>query len=297
MHKYIAKYPKKCYYIQSLRGKENNFVIILFAFLHIKGEDNIEEKYYKIWITLIPKLGVKRYLNLIKRLKNNKNIFNASYNELKGIELINNQIIQEILNVKHKQTAKNHLKYIICNKIEIISILDKNYPLDLKNTYNPPICIYIKGNQKIFELKSIAIIGCRDCTKYGIEMAKEFSYKLAKNNINIVSGLARGIDSYAHFGAICANGITTAVLGNGLDTIYPKENYNLAQKIIEKNGAIISEYPIGTKPEKMNFPARNRIISGIAKGVLVIEAKQKSGTLITVDLALEQGKEVFVIPR
>ena len=128
-------------------------------------------------------------------------------------------------------------------------------------------------------------------------MAKEFSYKLAKNNINIVSGLARGIDSYAHFGAICANGITTAVLGNGLDTIYPKENYNLAQKIIEKNGAIISEYPIGTKPEKMNFPARNRIISGIAKGVLVIEAKQKSGTLITVDFALDQGKEVFVIPR
>ena len=112
-----------------------------------------------------------------------------------------------------------------------------------------------------------------------------------------MSGLARGIDSFSHLGAVYGNGITTAVLGNGLDIIYPKENYYLAEKIIRKNGAIISEYPIGTKPEKMNFPARNRIISGISNGVLVIEAKKKSGTLITVDFALEQGRDVFIVPR
>ena len=120
---------------------------------------------------------------------------------------------------------------------------------------------------------------------------------MAASNINIVSGLARGIDSEAHLGAIYNKGLTTAVLGNGIDIIYPNENYYLAEKILKTNGTIISEYPIGTKPEKMNFPARNRIISGISNGILVVEAQKKSGTLITVDFALEQGRDVFIVPR
>lgn len=183
------------------------------------------------------------------------------------------------------------------NNIDIISVEDKEYPLNLLNIHNPPICLYIKGNREIFKSKSIAVIGCRENTEYGKEVAQKFSYNLAKNKINIVSGLAKGIDSEAHLGAIYGNGLTTAVLGNGLDTIYPKENYYLAEKILRNNGVIISEYPIGTKPEKMNFPARNRIISGISDGVLVVEAKKKSGTIITVDFALEQGREVFLVPR
>ena len=109
--------------------------------------------------------------------------------------------------------------------------------------------------------------------------------------------MAKGIDSYSHIGAVCANGKTIAVIGNGLDTIYPKENKNLEENIINSGGAILSEYPLGTKPEKMNFPARNRIISGLSKAVVVIEAKEKSGTLITVDFALEQGRDVYVVPR
>ena len=129
-----------------------------------------------------------------------------------------------------------------------------------------------------------------------MKAAKYFSYNLAKKGITIVSGLAKGIDSFAHIGTLEAKGKTIAVIGSGLDNMYPKQNIKLAREIIKQKGLIISEYPLGTKPKAENFPARNRIISGISKGVLVIEAKKKSGSLITVDLALEQGRDVFAIP-
>lgn len=256
----------------------------------------IEEKYYKIWITLIKGIGIKRYINLIKEFKTIKNIFSASSKDLVNIPLIDEKLIQNILNSQNKILAKKHLVYMEKNNIDIISIEDTEYPLKLLSIYNPPICLYIKGNKEIFKEKSIGIIGCRECTPYGKEIAQTFSYNLAKNKINIVSGLARGIDSEAHLGATYAKGWTTAVLGNGLDIVYPKENYYLVDKILRNDGAIISEYPIGTRPEKMNFPARNRIISGISDGLLVVEAKKKSGTLITVDFALEQGRDVFLVP-
>jgi len=203
------------------------------------------------------------------------------------------------------------------NDIDIISITEEKYPEILKEIYDPPISLYIKGNTEILNNKSIAIVGCRDATEYGKKAAKYFSYNLSREGINIVSGLARGIDSYAHIGNVCAldeiqkeadklkidiqkynhqYGKTIAVVGNGLDIVYPNENKYLSDKIIETGGAIISEYPLGTKPDKMNFPARNRIVSGISNGIIVIEAKEKSGTLITVDFALEQGRDVYVVP-
>ena len=184
---------------------------------------------------------------------------------------------------------------MIKQNIDIININDQEYPEQLKNIYDYPISLYIKGNSKILNNKSIAIIGCRNASEYGMKSAQYFAYNLAQNDINIVSGLAKGKDSYAHIGAIMAKGKTIAVVGTGLDIVYPQENEKLSVNI-EKNGAIISEYPLGTKPEKMNFPARNRIISGISKGIIVVEAKKKSGTLITVDFALEQGREIFVVP-
>ena len=200
------------------------------------------------------------------------------------------------MNPELKKQLNLHISYMRKNNINLISIYDKEYPEILKKIYDPPISLYIKGNYNILNQQSLAIIGCRECSEYGIKVAKHFSYQLAKKGINIISGLAKGIDSYSHIGCLGANGKTIAVVGNGLDSIYPRENIELAKKIIENGGAIISEYPLGTKPEKMNFPARNRIISGMSKGVLVIEAKEKSGTLLTVDYALEQGREVFVIP-
>lgn len=195
-----------------------------------------------------------------------------------------------------KQDVNRHLKFMKENNIDIISVEDKEYPILLKNTYSPPINLYIRGNKRILNNLSIAIIGCRDCSEYGRNVARKFSYYISKHNINIISGLAYGIDSIAHIGAIVAKQKTIAILGNGLDIIYPKENMKIARKILDLEGAIISEFPLGTKPQKNNFPLRNRIISGMSKGVLVVEAKEKSGTLITVDFALEQGRDVFVIP-
>ncbi len=183
------------------------------------------------------------------------------------------------------------------NKIIKIDLESKFYPERLKNIYNPPKQVYCLGNLDLLNYKeTIAIIGSRNYSSYGKKAANDFSFNLAKNNFCVVSGLARGIDSFAHIAALNAKGKTIAVLGSGLDNIYPKENINLAKRIVENDGLIISEYELGSKPLKQHFPARNRIISGLSDGVLVIEATKNSGTNITVDFALEQGKDVFVVP-
>jgi len=182
-------------------------------------------------------------------------------------------------------------------KVIKININSKYYPERLRNIDSPPKQIYCLGNLELLNYKNnIAIIGSRNCSSYGEKAAKDFAFNLAKEDVCIVSGLAKGIDSFSHIGALNAKGKTIAVLGSGLDNIYPKENIKLVESIIKNNGLVISEYPLGTKPLKQHFPARNRIISGLSDGVLVIEARRNSGTNITVDFALEQGKDVFVIP-
>ena len=257
----------------------------------------IEEQYYKIWLTLIKNLGHKKYSNLIKVFKSNVNIFKATKKELMQVESISERMSDEILNAQIRLLAKKHLKFMDKNHLDIISILDKEYPLLLKEIYSPPICLYIRGNKKILNGENIAIIGCRECSEYGKNIAQRLSYEISKKDINIVSGFAIGIDEYSHLGTIQAKGRTIAVLGNGVDIVYPKENKYLIDDILNNDGAIISEFPLGTKPEKMNFPLRNRIISGLSKKIIVVEAKRKSGTLITVDFALEQGRDVLVVPR
>ena len=182
-------------------------------------------------------------------------------------------------------------------KIIRVNMNSKYYPERLKNIDEPPKELYCLGNLELLNYKTnIAIIGSRNCSLYGERAAKDFAYNLAKEDMCIVSGLAKGIDSFAHIGAVKAKGKTIAVLGSGLDNIYPKENMKLVEEIIKNKGLVISEYPLGTKPLKYHFPARNRIISGLSDGVLVVEARKNSGTNITVDFALEQGKDVFVIP-
>lgn len=181
--------------------------------------------------------------------------------------------------------------------ISTISMEDKEYPECLRKIYNPPKKLYCIGNIQLLNDKNkLAIIGCRDYSEYGKQIAIKFAYELSKLGIVIVSGGARGIDSFSHKGCIMAKKETIAVLGNGLDYIYPPENKKLEEEIIKNNGLLISEYDIGTKPSKYTFPERNRIISGLSSGVLVVEAKQKSGTLITVDYALEQGKNIYAVP-
>lgn len=272
----------------------------------------LEEKKYWIWLSLIPNLGSKKIQELLKIYEKPEIIYQLKEKELIKIKGIGEKIVKSILDEKIRGCVEKHMEYMDKNKIDIISIYDEEYPAILKEIYDAPISLYCKGNSKILKQKAMGIVGCREASEYGKSAAKYFSYHLAKKGFNVISGLAKGIDSYAHIGAICgkregeiprkmkketsACGNTIAVVGNGLDRVYPKENELLARQIIEEGGAIISEYPLGTKPEKMNFPARNRIISGMSKGILVVEAKEKSGTLITVDFALEQGRDVFVVP-
>lgn len=278
--------------------------------------ENLEKKKYWIWLSLIPTLGSKKKEKLLKIYKEPEVIYKLSEKELLSIKGIGEKTIKNILDKEIKDSVPRHMEYMQKNRIDIISIYDKEYPYALKEIYDPPISLYIKGNKNILNEKAIAIVGCREATEYGKSASKYFAYNLAKQNLNIISGLAKGVDSYAHIGVICAQNVDNnpqsdiypqennikdcgkpiAIVGNGLDMVYPKENLMLANKIIENGGAVISEYPLGTKPDRMNFPARNRIVSGMSKGVLVVEAKEKSGTLITVDFALEQGREVFVVP-
>ena len=269
-----------------------------------------EEKRYWIWFSLIKGLGLKRKKQLLEIYKTPEKIYTLNKNDLLKIKGIGNETINNILDEKTRKDVDKHISYMLKNNINIISIVNKEYPNNLKEIYDFPISLYIKGNKDILNNKNIAIIGCREASDYGKKAAKYFGYNLAKEGINIVSGLAKGVDSYSHIGNLCALmeksypqadklikcGKPIAVVGNGLDMVYPAENKKLEKKIIELGGCIISEYPLGTKPSKMSFPARNRIISGISNAVLVIEAKEKSGTLITVDFALEQGRDVFVVP-
>ena len=257
--------------------------------------EELENKRYWIWLSLIKNLGSKRKLKLLELYKTPEEIYKLTKEELMNINGIGEAIANDIMISKNEEILNYHIKYMKENNIKIININEREYPQALKEIYDPPISLYVKGNIEKLNNKNIGIVGCRECTTYGKKSAEYFAYNLSKQNINIVSGLAKGIDSYAHLGSL-NTGNTIAVLGNGLDIIYPKENLELANEIIKRGGTIISEYPCGTKPDKMKFPARNRIISGISSGIIVIEAKEKSGTLITVDFALEQGRDVFVVP-
>lgn len=262
---------------------------------------DLEKKKYWIWLSLINGLGVIKKKKLLELYKTPEKIYKLTKRELSEVPGIGEKLADKILCKETRQNVKKHIEYMQRNSIDIINIDMESYPYLLREIYDAPISIYIKGNKEILNQKSVAIVGCREASEYGKKVAKYFAYNLAKEKVNIISGLAKGVDSYAHLGSICAEnkssrGKTIAVVGNGLDIVYPSQNKNLAQKIIESGGAIISEYPLGTKPDKMNFPARNRIISGISNGIIVVEAKEKSGTLITVDFALEQGRDVFAVP-
>lgn len=257
---------------------------------------NKEEIKYWIWMSRIRGLGSRKGRMLLEKYKTPKNIWSLELEELVNNKEIGEGLAKQIVNPIYREKIENDIAYMEKNKIKLITYQEKEYPLTLKKIYDFPIMIYVKGNTHILNTFALAVIGCRNCTSYGKIVTQTLSHCLTKEGIIIISGMARGIDTIAHKACLQANGQTIAVTGCGLDTVYPKENKELEKEILEKNGAIISEFCLGTKPEKNNFPARNRIISGLSDGIIVVEAKEKSGTLITVDFALEQGKEVFAIP-
>lgn len=256
----------------------------------------MEDIKYWIWFSRIKMLGSIKKQRLLEKYKTPYNIWNLTKEELMNVEGIGEQIAQQILNEGYRTGLERYERYMNNNNIELIHIYDEYYPKKLQQIYDKPIVLFVKGDKKLLNEFSLAIVGCRENSKYGEIATKKISYDIAKNGIITVSGLARGIDSIAHKSTLQVKGKTIAVVGNGLDMVYPEENTMLANEIIKQGGAIVSEYIIGTKPEKMNFPARNRIISGLSNGVVVIEAKKRSGTMITVDFALEHGKEVFAVP-
>lgn len=249
---------------------------------------------YWIWLNTIIGLGSRKYQQIIDRFGDPESLWKLPDEEMKKLTFIPKSIINQLIDRKIKAEVDEHLERIYKNNIKVLTINDDLYPAYLKKIYNPPIVIYLKGTL-IENEKAIAVVGSRVATPYGLKMAETISYELSKCGITVISGMARGVDSKAHIGALNSGGRTIAVLGCGLDTAYPPENDKLMKRI-EETGAVISEYVPGVMPFPQNFPARNRIISGISMGVVVIEANEKSGSLITADFALEQGREVFAVP-
>lgn len=251
-----------------------------------------------ILLNMIEGLGIVRLRALLKIYDSPQEILNnPSEGKLKTAEGIGDVIAQTIVDMaRHKdERLKRELCLIEKNRVGVISVFDDDYPASLKSTYDPPMLLYVKGNLLPDDILALAIVGSRRATYYGLSTTERLAGHLAARGITIVSGLARGVDSAAHKGALKVKGRTMAVLGSGLGVIYPPENRGLYEKIIE-SGAVVSELPYQTIPDRKNFPRRNRVISGLSLGVVVVEAAQHSGSLITANMALEHGREVFAVP-
>ena len=249
---------------------------------------------YWVWLSSLPGIGARRFKQLVDHFGSPQEVWNANEKQLKSVQGFQ-KMIPSFLDNNLRNNIDTYMHRVEKLGIKILRMVDEEYPINLKDIYDPPPVMYIYGKFQKTDNKAIAIVGSRKATDYGIGMAKELAYELALRGITVVSGMARGIDTFAHKGALKAGGRTIAVMGCGVDVPYPPENREL-MGMVSESGAVISEYPIGTQPFPGNFPARNRIVSGLSMGVVVIEAAERSGALITVDFALEQGKEVFALP-
>ncbi|MDQ3633630.1 MAG: DNA-processing protein DprA [Acidobacteriota bacterium] len=252
----------------------------------------------KTWISLnmTPGIGPRKATQLLERFGSADNVFHALRSELEGLRL-KAETIQSILKKEFHDKAEEELNNVKEMGGDVLVLDDGSYPNLLREIADPPITLYVKGNwQECFEMPCIGIVGSRRCTTYGRNASEMLGRDLAEHGVCVVSGFARGIDSQAHKGAIEGKGKTIAVFGTGIDGVYPKENAKLVDEILDSGGAIVSQFPLGTPPLRENFPYRNRIISGLSYGILIIEASERSGSLITARLAMEQDREVMAIP-
>jgi len=254
---------------------------------------NIRE--YWLGLHLVPGLGSVSQQRLLQAFGSPENIFRVSEHELSKVENIGSKKAHMIKIFDIRSSVERELKLMSRKEINYITRDDTDYPNHLKNIFDAPNVLYIRGKWTAKDNYSISIVGSRKASLYGKVAAQRLAKDLAKEGITIISGMARGIDTIAHKGALSGKGRTVAVLGSGLDVIYPPENKNLMSKICQQ-GAVFSEFPLGTKPLRQNFPMRNRIIAGLSLGTVVIEAGIKSGALITAYQALDQGKEIFAVP-
>lgn len=252
----------------------------------------------KDWIALnmTPGVGPGAATKLLERFGSADAVFDARRPELEQLR-IKPETIESIMKREFAEKALEEFENVKRLGGDILVLDDGSYPNLLREIADPPITLYVMGDwQACFDQPCVGVIGSRMCSTYGKNAAEMLSRDLASRGICIVSGLARGIDTSAHLGALEAGGRTVAVIGTGLNDVYPKENRKLVDEILEKGGAVVSQFPLGTPPIPENFPYRNRIISGLSYGVLIVEASERSGSLITARLAMEQNREVMAVP-
>jgi len=251
---------------------------------------------YDIWFTRIEiSNGIK--LKLIEKYSSHE-LWKLKEADFKK-ENLEDKTIKKILDIKYRKHLNKYYEYMEKNDVKLINFKDNEYPINLTYIKDKPCYIHVRGNINILYNTCIAIIGSRNASEYGKNISRKIAKELADKNVNIISGLAIGIDKYAHLGCLDSNvGKTIAVVGTGLtdNDVYPSENKKVFERILSNDGCIVSEYVIGTEPKKHHFPMRNRIISGLADKIVIVEAGKKSGSLITVEYALEQGKDIFAVP-
>jgi DNA processing protein len=255
----------------------------------------MSELEYWIAFNMLPDIGPVLARRLLSHFGNPINVFQASTSELKHVQDIGESRIKSITGFNQWDIVHNEIENAKKKGIKIVTFNNSKYPYMLRNLPDAPLLLYVKGEIRDDDRYAVAIVGSRQATGYGLRVAETISSALTSYGLTIVSGMARGIDAASHKGALRSGGRTLAVMGSGIDVPYPMENKGLIETVALK-GAVISEFPLGTAPNRENFPKRNRIISGLSLGVLVVEATVDSGSLITVQYALEQGKEVFALP-
>ncbi|MFH0812950.1 MAG: DNA-processing protein DprA [Pseudomonadota bacterium] len=257
--------------------------------------DYNQKEFFWLALSRIPGVGNVIFKRLIDTFHTPENVFRTTPEELKQIEGIRSKTIEEITNFKKDDWVERELDQITKLGVKLLTLTDEQYPRMLKSIYDPPPLLYLTGQLQEKDNLALSVVGSRNASAYGRGITRRLTQALTNRGFTIVSGLARGIDTAAHKGALESGGRTIAVLGSGIDVMYPWENKKLAEDIAN-NGAILSEFPLGTQPEAINFPARNRVISGLSLGTVIVEASYKSGSLITARCALEQGREVFAVP-
>jgi len=255
----------------------------------------VEDIFYWLALSLTHGLGSVLIKRLLDRFKTPEAVFHAPLKDLMQIEGLGERVAREIQKGPPEKAVKREVALLEKVGGTIVTLEDEAYPKRLKDIYDPPVLLYVRGDLRREDELAVAIVGSRKTSPYGRWFTEKIGRDLAGQGVTIVSGLARGIDSVAHMGALQGGGRTIAVLGCGIDVIYPSENRDLFNQIV-RHGAVVSEFPMGSRPEGGHFPRRNRIISGLSIGVVIVQASAKSGSLITAKYALEQGREVFAVP-
>lgn len=255
----------------------------------------LDSRHAYIALNMLDQIGPVRTRNMVAALGSPEAIFAASEDELARIPGVGREAVRSIVDDGPKVDPAAEEKKAAKQGIRIVTFIDDEYPEALKEIHDPPLALYIKGNIAPPDRHALAIVGTRHATHYGSSVADRLAYGLSKAGFTIISGLARGIDTVAHQAALKAGGRTLGVLGGAIDQFYPRENRELGDRMAAQ-GAVISEYPLGRPPDRQTFPYRNRIVAGMTMGLIVVEAGEKSGAVITANAALEQGRHVFAVP-